>query len=252
MTLNNIIVTTNNFHSQHKQDLINSNNFYITKLFQHQLSEDHIFQEALLSYYLDFYESHIVHGGFYKFIESYAQKTKILYYIHTALKTMKCKKHLELFENIFHSNALQHSQENAEKLDSLFHEYQSKASLLDVNYAWMMNHPKLHIIPEKDFERQVRMHLLEAQNEKRHVKIIKQLCKIINEDFVAITAGDQYNLYTQSWYFKTTQNYYYMIQKNHIVSLYNSFSKELVTEGRLVVNKTDHSFISNFISKILA
>jgi hypothetical protein len=43
-----------------------------------------------------------------------------------------------------------------------------------------------------------------------------------------------------------------MIEKNNIVTMYNSFTKEEVTKGRLVANKTEESGISNFISQMLA
>jgi len=252
MTLDTIIVTTSSFHSQMKQDLINSNNLYVTRLFQHQMSEDKIFQDALLSYYLDFYESHITHGGFYKFIESYYPQDKVIYYINTALESIKNEAHLELFKEVFQDKLFENSEEVSEQLDAKFKMLQHKERLRDLNHDWLLHHPKLHIVPDNDFEKYLRIHLFQSQQEERHVTIIKELCRIINEDFIAITAGDRHNIYTQSWYFKTTKNYYYMIEKDHIVTLYNSFTKEVVTKGRLVANKTDTSIISNFISKILA
>ena len=98
----------------------------------------------------------------------------------------------------------------------------------------------------------IEQHLISATQEKRHIKIIKQLCNIINEEFIAVTAGDINNIYNRSWHFKTAKNYYYTIEKDHIVTLYNSFTKQEVTKGRLVLNKTDQSFVSNFISQLLA
>lgn len=252
MTLDTIIVTTSSFHSRNKQDLINSNNLYVTRLFQHQLSEDKIFQDALLCYYLDFYESHITHNGFYNFIESYYHKSKVIYYIYSALESMKSKKHLQLFQKVFKNKTFENSKTISESLDEEFKKIQTKEKLSDLNYEWLRKHPKLNIVPNNDFEKYVRLRIFHSQDEKRHVKIIKQLCQIINEEFVAITAGDKHNIYMQSWYFKTTKNYYYMIEKNHIVTLYDSFSKEVVIRGRLIVNKTDGSIISNLISKILA
>lgn len=249
---NTIIVTINSFHSRNKQDLINANNLYITRLFQHKLNEDKIFQDSLLSYYLDFYESHITHGGFYNFIESYYHKTKVIYYILAALESMKSEKHLALFKKIFQNNSFKNSQELSESFDEEFQEIQKQERLLDLNYVWLRKHPKLHIIPNRELEKHIQLHLLASKNEKRHIQIIKQLCKIINEEFVAITAGDRNNIYMRSWYFKTTKNHYFFIEKDHIVTLYNSFTKEAIIQGRLVANKTDDSILSTLISKILA
>jgi len=90
------------------------------------------------------------------------------------------------------------------------------------------------------------------QKDPRHIKIIKQLCSIVNEEFVAITAGDKYNIYNKSWFFKTDKNYYYMIEKENIVTLYNSFTKKEVTKARLVTNQTKGFTFSNFIAQMLA
>jgi hypothetical protein len=252
MTLDALIVTTSSFHSRNKQDLINSNNLYVTRLFQHQLTEDKIFQDALLCYYLDFYESHITHGGFYNFIESYYNKTKVIYYIHSALESMKSKKHLQLFKKVFKGKTFENSKMISESLDEEFKKIQTEEYLTNLNYEWLRKHPKLNIVPNNDFEKYVRLRIFHAQDEKRHIQIIKQLCKLINEEFVTITAGDKNNIYMQSWYFKTTKNHYFFIEKSHIVTLYNSFSKEVILKGRLIVNKTDESIISNLISRILA
>jgi hypothetical protein len=165
---------------------------------------------------------------------------------------MKSKKHLQLFQKVFKDSSFQNTPEVSRSLDRDFQQIQQKEYLTNLNYEWLLSHPKLHIVPESDIEKYVRIQLLESKKEKRHIKIIKQLCHIINEEFVAITAGDKNNLFTQSWYFKTTKNYYYIIEKNHIVTMYNSFTKEIVTQGRLVANKTDNCLISNFISKIFA
>jgi len=91
-----------------------------------------------------------------------------------------------------------------------------------------------------------------ATEEPRHIKIIKQLCSLVDEEFIAITAGDRYNIYNKSWYFKTDKNYYYMIEKENIVTLYNSFTKKEVTKARLVTNQTKGFTFSNFIAQMLA
>lgn len=252
MTTNHIIVTTDSFHSQNKHDLVASNSHYITKLFQNNLEEDKISESALQSYYVDYYHSHIIHGGFYDFIEAFKESHKILYYIRSGLKALKSTKHLKLFNAVFPEKEEKRKTYDTQRVDLLFKKIQQQENLLEMNYQWLLTHPQLVIIHRDAIDTQIQQHITNAKNEKRHIKIIKQLCKIIDEEFIGITAGDTNNIYNRAWHFKTAKNYYYIIEKNHIVTLYNSFTKQEVTKGRLVANKTEQSLVSNFIAQMLA
>jgi len=252
MSIDNIIVTTDSFHSQNKHDLVSSNIQYITKLFQKNLKEDKISENALMSYYVDYYHSHITHGGFEGFIQKFDKNFKTLYYIRAGLKALKSHKHLELFNLVFPQNISEKEDHNPYKLNILFKKIQQDEDLVSINHSWLMSHPELLIMHRDAIDNNVQKHLQTHKEDKRHIKIIKQLCQIINEEFIAVTAGDSNNIYNRSWHFKTAQNYYYMIEKNHIVTLYNSFTKKEVTKGKLSANKTEASSISNFISQMLA
>lgn len=248
MSRNDIIISRESFHSQNKYDVVFSNTQYITKLFQNNIQEDKISEDALKSYYVDYYLSHILHNGFTSFIENFSNKSKILYYIHAGLKALKTQKHLELFEKVFY-------QEKTKELDvynNIFKEIQQSENLLHINHQWLMNHPQLIIMNRDYIDKKIQEHIEEYKYDKRHTQIIKQFCKIIDEEFIAVTAGDINNIYNRAWHFKTIKNHYYIIEKNNIVTMYNSFTKEEVTKGRLVANKTEESSISNFLSQMLA
>jgi len=249
MSINEIIISIDSFHSQNKYDVVSSNNQYITKLFQNNIEEDKISEDALKSYYVDYYLSHIQHGGFSEFIKDFSNKPKILYYIYAGLETLGTQKHLALFKKVFFedNNFLEKN-----TLDDEFKSIQESENLLRINHDWLLNHPQLIIMNCDYIEKKIQEHIEEYKEDKRHVKIIKQLCTIIDEEFIAVTAGDINNIYNRAWHFKTTQGRYYMIEKNNIVTLYNSFTKKEVTKGRLVANKTEESTISNFISQMLA
>jgi len=252
MSTKYIIVTSNSFHSQNRYDIISSNIHYITKLFQHNLREDKISQEALKSYYVDYYLSHILHGGFSDFIENFNHRAKILYYIRLGLKSLDAKKHLILFNRAFSSEKDKLNQPDNDILNLAFKKIQKSENLAEINRQWLIKHPQLLIIKEEELNSSIQEHIISQTKEKRHIKIIKQLCEIIEEDFIAVTAGDSRNIYNRSWHFNTAQGFYYMIEKNNIVTLYNSFTKEEITQGRLIANKTEKSIVSDFISQMLA
>lgn len=247
MSQNDIVISIDSFHSENKYDIVSSNNEFITKLFQNNIEEDKISENALKSYYVDYYLSHINYGGFTKFIENFSHKLKILYYIHAGLEALQTTKHLALFQK-----ALLEEHDSSEDFDTEFKEIEESENLLDLNHKWLMTHPQLIIMNSEYIDQKIEEHIKEYKDDKRHIKIIKQLCKIIHEEFIAVTAGDINNIYHRAWHFKTAQNYYYMIEKDNIVTLYNGHTKEEVTKGRLIANKTEKSSISSFISQILA
>jgi len=252
MSIEHIVITTDSFHSQNKYDIISSNIHYITKLFQHNLREDKISQEALKSYYVDYYLSHILHGGFSDFIENFKHRDKIIYYIRSGLEALEAKNHLILFNRIFLPSYNDEAKPDNDFLNMSFKKIQESENLIEINRQWLIKHPQLLIIKEEELNSSIQEHIINQTEEKRHIKIIKQLCEIIEEDFIAVTAGDSRNIYNRSWHFKTAQGFYYMIEKNNIVTLYNSFTKEEITQGRLIANKTEKSIVSDFISQMLA
>jgi hypothetical protein len=249
MSMNEIIISIDSFHSRNKHDIIASNNHYVTRLFQNNLTEDKISEDALKSYYIDYYLSHIQHGGFSAFIKAFSNKPKILYYIASGLETLGAGKHLALFNKVFfeENNFLAKN-----ILDKEFNTIQESENLLHLNHNWLMNHPQLIIMHHDYIEKKIQEHIQKHKEEKRHVKIIKQLCEIIDEEFIAVTAGDINNIYHRAWHFKTTKGRYYMIEKNNIVTLYNSFTKKEITKGRVVSNQTKGFTLSGFISQMLA
>lgn len=249
MSVNEIIISIDSFHSQNEHDIVSSNSQYITKLFQHNIQEDKISEDALKSYYIDYYLSNIQHGGFSVFIKDFSNKPKILYYIYAGLETLRTEKHLKLFEKVFFEKNIFL---NNNTLDNEFKTIQKSENLLQINHNWLINHPQLIIMNRDYIDKKIQEHLQEYKIDKRHIKIIKQFCTIINEEFIAVTAGDINNIYNKAWHFKTTKDCYYIIEKDNIITLFNSFTKQEVTKGKLVSNKTEVSSISNFISKILA
>jgi len=249
MSKNEIIISIDSFNSQNNYSVVSSNSQYITKLFNKNIKEDKISEDALKSYYVDHYLAHIQHSGFSDFIKNFKDKPKILYYIYDGLETLKTKKHLALFQKVFFE---ENTFLDKNTLDQEFKEIQESENLLEINHNWLLNHPQLIIMNRDYIDMKIQEHIKEYKIEKRHIKIIKQLCQIINEDFISVTASDSNNIYNNAWHFKTTKNRYYMLEKENIVTLYNSFTKKEVLKSRISSNKTKPTSISNFISKLFA
>ena len=246
MSHHQIIVSQESLKSPNTYDIVNSNVHYISQLFQHNLHEDAIYEDALKSYYVDYYYSFINCDGFERFIKEVNSQETVQYYIRTGLEALRSEKHLELFTRLFPKEG--HAT-NYRAFALRFRENQKSENLPELNAQWLMQHPHLLTLDESEMDYKIKEHLNAHTKDARHITIIKQLCNIIDEAFIAVTAGDARNIYNRSWHFKTTQSYYYMIEKENIVTLYNSFTKEAITRGRLVANKAS---FPNFFSRILA
>ena len=234
MFIEKIIVSESSLKNYYFHDIVHSNIEYITKLFQKNIKEDYICEDALKSYYVDYYLSHIKHGGFSNFLSEIQKNSKIFYYIKEGLQSIGASEHLELLELTLASY-----KENIKFLsifDDLFLEVQKKENLLTLNTKWLTKHSKLFAVNEEKMDQMVKQHMKSLGKEQRHTKIIKKLCSLANEEFIRITAGDLHNIYNNSWYFKTTKGYYYMIEKDSRVTMYNSYTKEVVIQGEISNN----------------
>jgi len=246
-----IIISQKSLVSQNPSKIIDSNNQYITKLFQNNIHDSNICEDALKSYYVDYYLSHIQHGGFSTFIEHIETRPKTLYYIKEGLKSIKAENHLELL-----IHAIQIDSETLQSFslfNTLFSEFQEKENLLNLNAQWIMQHQKLYSVKENRLNEVLNEHIGSSNSEERHTKIIKELCSIAKEEFIRITVGENNNLYSDgAWYFKTDRGYYYMVEKNHLVTMYNSQTKEPVVRGKITsthsLKKDYKSMLTKFLS----
>ena len=245
-----IIISKESFDSQDPHKIIDSNIQYLTKLFQQNIPDSEICEEALKSYYVDYYLSHIKYGGFSNFRKHIETRPKTLYYIKEGLKSIGAKNHLELL-----IHAIQIDYETLQSFalfKTLFSEFQEKESITELNSLWITQHPQLLIIEERYLNLTLTEHIASVGTENRHTKIIKELCSIANEEFIRITAGDSNNLYNDgSWYFKTDRGYYYMVEKNHLATMYNSTTKEAVVRGKVSSTHPIEKEYRSILTKLL-
>jgi len=245
-----IIISKSSFKTADSHQIIDSNIQYITKLFQHNISDSNIYEDALKSYYIDYYLSHILHGGFSSFIEHITNKPKILFYIREGLNSIQAHNHLELLIHAIQINP--ETLQSFSLFNTLFSEYQEKENLVTLNALWIKAHPQILLIKEEDFDKKVQEHLKSIKAEKRHVKIIKELCSIANEEFIRVTAGDKNSLYHDGlWYFKTDKGSYYMIEKDHLVTMYDSETKESVVKGKIASTHSLSESYKSILTKLL-
>lgn len=228
MVSNKIFVSEQSFASANKYELIYSNIHCINQLFHANIDDDRIYEEALMSYYIDSYLAQIIFAGFATFVKESSSRPKYLYYIRQGLKAIQATKNLRLLDEAFASE--DKSSIHFRKIDKNFETLQAEESLVSLHYTWLINHPRLEPLPDNELEHQLERLKYELATPQRHIALIKKLCQEAQETYLRVTAGDPNNPYQNAWHFKTTSGYYYMIEKEGTAAMFHSQTKEKVTE----------------------
>ncbi|TRX35389.1 DMP19 family protein [Flavobacterium restrictum] len=98
MEFGRILVSETAFNSENLQDVIHSNISVINLLREEQIDDEFIHEDALMSYYLDYYYSQYVAGNFAQFVHSSGWDKELNELIEEGLALIGAEKHLELFQ----------------------------------------------------------------------------------------------------------------------------------------------------------
>ena len=98
MEFGRIIISEAAFNSENEQDVINSNISVMNLMWEEKIDDDLIHEDALISYYLDFYYSQYVAGNFAQFVYNSNWDKELNELIEEGLALIGTEKHLELFQ----------------------------------------------------------------------------------------------------------------------------------------------------------
>lgn len=98
MEFGSIIISETAASSENPQDVINSNISVINLMREEKIDDEFIHEDALMSYYLDYYYSNCVEGNFAQFIHNSRWNTELNELIEEGLALIGANNHLELFK----------------------------------------------------------------------------------------------------------------------------------------------------------
>lgn len=159
MKLDKIIVSENSFKSSEPYDIINSNITVVNLLREEGIEDENMNNDALISYYLDYYVAQYKNGNFSQFVWNTKWLPKLNDTIKMGLEKIGASKHLEIFnlqsskvENLtkeelnsflqgeyFGNNPIRDGLKNR-----LF--YSLDENITELNSKWLKNHPKLEVL----------------------------------------------------------------------------------------------------------
>jgi len=159
MKFDKIIVSENAFKSAETTDIINSNIAIVNVMREEGIKDEDIHEDALLSYYLDYYTSQVHKSGFAQFVHHSKWTEDLNTILEKAFVKVGSQEHLDFFlaqtEKI---DALTHKEFDG-FLDQEFGKSPVKAKLDDdtyfeipeglvaLNVAFLKNHPDLKVLP---------------------------------------------------------------------------------------------------------
>lgn len=162
MKFDKIYVSDNAFNSTDDQYIINSNIAIINLMREEGVKDEDIHEDALLSYYLDYYSSQVNESGFAKFVHESKWTEDLNTIIEKAFEKVGSKKHLDFFKA------------QTEKIDALTHKefdgfmdqefgkspvkaildddtyFEIEEGLVALNAAFLKNHPDLKVLSIDD------------------------------------------------------------------------------------------------------
>lgn len=94
-----ILVSETAANSDNPQDIINSNISIINLMREEGVNDDLIHEDALTSYYLDYYFSQYTQGNFSQFVYNSGWNKELNELIEEGLALIGAEKHLELFQS---------------------------------------------------------------------------------------------------------------------------------------------------------
>ncbi|MCD0464521.1 DMP19 family protein [Flavobacterium sp. ENC] len=98
MEFGRIIISETAANSENPQDVINSNISVINLMREEKIDDDLIQEDALMSYYLDYYTSQYTEGNFSQFVYNSRWNKELNELIEEGLALIGAEKHLELFQ----------------------------------------------------------------------------------------------------------------------------------------------------------
>ncbi|MEA5453941.1 hypothetical protein SPF06_04320 [Sinomonas sp. JGH33] len=166
-------------------EVVDANIDVVNAMYSELLGEDEIAVNALRSYYVDFYFTEALDGGFAQYAVSAGDREEIDGYVRDGLREMGAAQHLELFDAIAAAyDALDDDEEETylvgdgkptdavkavEELDERFEEILAVEDLVALNAAWLRGQEGLLALDDDGIEDEIarRVGLIPDLEERR-------------------------------------------------------------------------------------
>ena len=216
--------------------------------------------DALGSYYVDYYLAEVMNGGISQFMFNCSGDHQVLDHITHALPLLGATRHAELFSEVrarweakdaeeqraFLDGGLFESADLFEELSDRFSEVNRSEDLIELNSAFIRNHPNVEVIRLKHLEahlagiirtipdlaaRLAERERFAEENKPRYARIIDVICEEQGVELARITAGDPGFIHEGeervAWHFLTDQGHCSMVDLGERAVVFDDDGKEV-------------------------
>ena len=159
MEFGKIIISETAAKSENPQDVVNSNISVINLMREEKIDDDLIHEDALMSYYLDFYTSKYTEGNFSKFVYDSGWNKELNELIEEGLALIGAEKHLALFQEQSRKLRLQSNIKLGKFLQGKFDVpspfrdllnnndyFELDENLVELNASFLKSHPDTEVL----------------------------------------------------------------------------------------------------------
>ncbi len=150
MEFGRIIISETAFNSENLQDVIHSNISVINLMREEGVNDDLIHEDALMSYYLDYYYSLYAAGNFAQFVYNSGWDKELNELIEEGLALLGAPKHLELFQQ---NKFLKGKLEGVNPIRDLLNNdtfFEIDENLVTLNANFLKSHPDFEVLSVDD------------------------------------------------------------------------------------------------------
>jgi len=256
------MVSAESFASADAYDIVASNIETVNGLFAEHLRSEEVPQDALRSYYVDYYLAQVNNGGFSQFVWNSKWPPEVVNLVREGLCLMKAEQHLQLFEeNVALVDRMgpaglaaylrsDYWGDNAERdalgaNDRRFFELANTEDLIALNAAWLRGLPTLQVQSSQDIKAEIERRAAALpdrqerqrqalENEPRYLKLMRALSLRAGQAFVRATAGDPTHRYNGeqvlAWHFLTDKGHHYMVDAGGKAIMFDGATGKPVAE----------------------
>jgi hypothetical protein len=265
-TSQNPVVLTKASIDAGSEEVVDANVHVVNAMYGSLLDAGEIAPAALRSYYVDFYVTQSLEGGFAQYVFT-ADRDEVDPLIREGLESMGATAHLELFNRTVEAfDALSEEDEERyldgdldaeeesndavrvmEELDGEFEELFETENITALNAAWLLGQEGLLVLDDEGLsayiERQVALLPDLEERQARAVEealdnapdfeiIIRELCEVAGYALEKISMGDPNYIHngekTLAWHFSTDHGDFLMVEEEDEAFMINPETQEIV------------------------
>lgn len=261
------VVLTKDSIDASSADVVDANVTVVNEMYEALLNHDEIAPAALRSYYVDYYLTQALSGGFAQYVFTLPEREDIDVFVREGLEGMGATAHLDLFNRTAAAfDAL--SEEEAEEymdgeldesetpsdavlaleeLDGEFESLLETEDIIELNAAWLRSQDGVLYLDEEQLDAHIAARValipdLEARQAEaaeaalldapEFELIIRELCDVAGYKLEKITMGDPNYIHDGekilAWHFSTDHGDYLMIEEDDEAFMIHPETKEII------------------------